>query len=663
MRRTQPRFVLQLCVSDDVVSENYRMRKALLVSMTVSVTLLLMGLALPANPSAQAQASVELKPCKLELGLGAAKREIDAQCGVLSVPEDRAQPSGRSLDIHFAVLPATNPDSKAAPIFHLEGGPGGSALSNFTLWYGGYRSLFADHDVVLIDQRGTGKSASLQCTEVTEASLDDLKAERPAAAELAVTRERMAACLKRLSATTDPAHYTSLTMADDIDAVRQALGYTTINVFGNSYGTWLAQIYLQRHEASVNAIILDSVVGPWNFALLDSATNSEASLLRIISLCAADAACAKKYPDLRAQFDQALDQLASKPVKTSAQGLSGSAYSVTITRERFLEAVRLMLYNSTYIGVVPQVIANAANGVFTLPASALVSAAEQSKDISIGLYYSVHCAESLPFYSEAVIQQFASDKFFGSRSGGVEELRQICAEWRSAELDAADVAAVRSSKPVLILSGAFDPITPVAYGEETRARFPNSTLAAFPYQAHGLLASNKCAQTLTKQFLAAPSQPLDTACIANDIAPIFAGTFSIDLTPFSDPSVPFRVNVPKGWDFQAQKSTGALTLFASANDIHLLGVSRFRARTMEEAQAMVEQAIAQAYGAVDTQATIDFLGSRILQHSLDHPAQVYTGVITIVGVGNDYRVLWYAAPNNIFASTFETVVPILLSIN
>lgn len=643
----------------------FQIRRLFATLLLVLGTASFLSMAGAAHPAAaQPQPSLTLTPCKLDIGLGAAKQQIDAQCGVVSVPEDRTQPTaGRLIDIHVAVLPATNANSTAAPIFHFEGGPGGSAITNFTAWYTSYRPLMADHDIVLIDQRGTGKSASLQCTEVTDPALKDLAEARTREQELKLLLERMEACLQRVAATNDPALYHSVTMADDTDAVREALGYDKINLFGNSYGTWLAQIYLRRHEANVNAVILDSVAGPWNHYLLSVPENAEAALNRAFDLCAKDEACSARYPNLSEKFAKALADLEAGPQRASGQGLTGAAYTVLMTRERLLEAFRTMLYSSAYIGILPQAVEQAANGVYIYPAATLVAAAEQGKDISFGLFYSVHCAETLPFYTPALIEGYQPTQFYGSAADGVTELRQICANWRGGELDAADVAPVTSSKPILILSGAFDPVTPVSFGEETLARFSNGALAVFPYQAHGLMPASKCAQNLIKAFLATPEQALDTSCTAKDIVPVFSGTFKVQLEPFSDPAVNVKLNVPKGWTLQADKSSADMAFFASADQVHLLGAARLRAKNAAEAEAIAVKAIEAAYGAVDPQATIEILGSRIVQHGLDNPDNVYLGVITVVGFGNDYRVMWYAAPTTVFTATFETVVPVLLSIN
>jgi pimeloyl-ACP methyl ester carboxylesterase len=263
----------------------------------------------------------------------------------VQVLEDRSNPNGRKLDLHVVVLSATS-SVKGEPIIYFEGGPGGSAITNFgQTFYTAFRPLREKHDIVLIDQRGTGKSSSLQCTEITEREMQDLSENLNNDDAIGIFTEGFEACLTRLSKTTDPAFYTSTILADDTDEVRQALGYDKVNVYGSSYGTWLAQIYLGRHGENVKAMILDSVAGPWNFYILDAAQNAQKSLERVFALCEADTACNELYPNLSDQMDKALEQLDKKPAKTSGlSGMSGKSYPVVMTRSRFLEALRSMLY-------------------------------------------------------------------------------------------------------------------------------------------------------------------------------------------------------------------------------------------------------------------------------------------------------------------------------
>src|SRR5258708_37662720 len=235
-----------------------------------------------------------------------------------------------------------------------------------------------------------------------------------------------------------------------------------------------------------------------------------------------------------------------------------------------------MLYEAANISVIQQMITQEASGDYTLIAAEAVLNAEVAPEIALGLYYSVHCSESLPFYTSKLIAQYDKSAFYGLESHSVEQLTAICKAWRSAELMPADVAPVKSDRPVLIMVGAFDPITAPAFAEESHQRLSHSTLALFPYQAHGPIVGSKCAQTITETFLNTPDQAVDTSCTAKDVKPIFLGAYNVDLVPYSDPNGTFSANVPKDWAVQSTQSKGPLTFFASPDGAQLLGIGVFK---------------------------------------------------------------------------------------
>ncbi len=594
------------------------------------------------------------------VGLGDSRYSVDAKCGSLQVPEDYSKPGGQQITIHFTILPATGPTKQPEPIFHFEGGPGGSAIQNVgQTFYAAYRLARQDHDLVLIDQRGTGESSSLQCTEVTSNALKDLS--QPDAPDYSkVILDRYAACEKRLSATTNPADYTTIALADDTDAVRAALGYDQIDVYGDSYGTWLGQIYLGRHGDHVHAMVLDSVAGPWNYYLLDAANNAQSALNKIFALCQADASCNKTYPKLSDTLTKALNALAAKPAQTTTIGvLTGGVQSVTITKARFLEALQSNMYQGANISVIPQMIYNAANGDFTLIASALALEGESAPFVSLGLYYSVNCSENLPFYTPTIIQHYQHNSFYGLDKNGVAGLQAICKVWPSAKLTAQDVAPVHSTRPVLILSGAFDPITPVNYGQEAHSRLTNSTLAVFPYEGHGPMVSSKCAQNMVEAFLDAPQKPVDTSCTAQDVKPIFAGAYKVSLVSYSDPAGTFSSKIPQGWKPQPAKSDNAMTYFVSPDGIQYLGIGIFKNTNTQDAQKQAFASISKAFGPVDVQYSKSILFVTILQHNLDTPDQEYLGALVSTQMGADTKIVWLAGPINIFQAT---VTPILIPV-
>lgn len=632
--------------------------KLISVLVLIALSLATQGASAHAQPTPQAGSTgaFTLTDCKLDTGVGTPKRPIDARCGTFQVPEDRATPGGRKLDLAVVVLPARDPAAKGLPIFHLEGGPGGSAISNFgQAWFVAYEQFRQTHPVVLIDQRGVGKSTSLQCTEATDNALSDLSEALKPDAERARSVERSKACLTRLSASTDPKFYTSSAAADDLDEVRSALGYDKILVFGNSYGTWLGQYYLKLHGDRVAGMILDSVVGPWNTPNLDYANSGDASLNKVIALCAADSACNKAFPDLPGKLREAFARLDKATSRTNGtSGITTKPYSVVMTRERLQTALFELLYNSANISLIPQSISDAARGVYTFPATVLVTGAETAADaISIGLNQSVYCSESVNFTTDETIARFANDTLlFGSKDEFAQTAKaalENCKAWRTLQLPAADVAPITSDVPVLILSGDLDPITPIRYGEETRARLKKGQLVTFPYQGHGVIINSKCAQVIMGAFLENPTTKLDTACTGADLKPIFAGAFAGELVPFNDPAASFIGQIPKGW----KTETGAELTFATSPDgLQFVAAGAYKNTDLKTAREKAIKAVTDKYGAVAIQQELTqsliIISITAIAHGLDRPDQASTGVFYLRPDGKNVLVVWQAAPNNWF---------------
>jgi pimeloyl-ACP methyl ester carboxylesterase len=178
---------------------------------------------------------------------------IDAQCGELAVAENPALPHGRQIRLFVARVPAVSEHGQPDPLFVLAGGPGLGATTFYTGVAAVFERIHRDRDIVLVDQRGTGASNALACPGALDPQTPD--------SVVAVTQEARA-CLARLAAHADVSQYTTSLAVRDLDAVRVALGYETINLYGGSYGTRVAQHYLRRYPAHTRTVILDGVVPP-----------------------------------------------------------------------------------------------------------------------------------------------------------------------------------------------------------------------------------------------------------------------------------------------------------------------------------------------------------------------------------------------------------------
>src|SRR3954468_9896257 len=215
----------------------------------------------------------------------------DAYCGTYRVFENRAAASGRTIDLKIVVAPALRRDPKPDPLFIFEGGPGGGAATLASQRIPMFRHFQTDRDIVLIDQRGTGESNPLDCAADADDD-DDLSSvdEYPV--------QRFRTCLEQLQA--DTSFYTTSLAMDDIDDVRRYLGYERINLWGGSYGTRAALVYLKQHEASVRAVVLDGVAPPDMRIPLYMARDGQRALDRVLDDCEKDTSgCAKAYPGLR----------------------------------------------------------------------------------------------------------------------------------------------------------------------------------------------------------------------------------------------------------------------------------------------------------------------------------------------------------------------------
>ena len=237
------------------------------------------------SPTAAA-ARLPLHECRLEHPLRLAS--IPARCGVLQVPEDRARPDGSTIDLSVAVVPALNRQAAAAPLFLLAGGPGQGVTAMYASFAAAFARVNRNHDIVLVDQRGTGHSAPLSCDYPDDWQTPD--------DPLPALRQATLACLHKYGDRVR--FYTSSAAVADLAAVREALGYPLIDLYGVSYGTRVAELYMRRYPKSVHTVILDGVTYPEQAIGPDTPLDGQRALDLIVKRCGESPDCAKAYPTL-----------------------------------------------------------------------------------------------------------------------------------------------------------------------------------------------------------------------------------------------------------------------------------------------------------------------------------------------------------------------------
>jgi pimeloyl-ACP methyl ester carboxylesterase len=461
--------------------------------------LLLLGLLLlPGCAPGSAPSAIDrLRPCTSDEG------PTDAYCGSYTVFEDRDARQGRTLDLRIVVLPALGNDAQPDPLFFLAGGPGQGAAQMARGLRELFRRLQTQRDIVLVDQRGTGKSAPLDCTTDTNSLRVLNESDEEALA-------RLKACMTGFDA--DLRLYTTTIAMDDLDEVRAHLGYDRINVYGGSYGTRAALVYLRRHEPHVRAVVLDGVA-PTDMRLpLFFARDAQRALDRLFGDCEADQTCRSLYPDLAARTRRLFERLDRAPVRVRlTHPRTGEVGEVTINTAFVGNIVFAALYSPMMSSIVPELLKRAEADDFQgLLALALVNEAA-GDNMAVGMQLSVICAEDYPRISATDVARESEGQVFGGHL--LTARMKACEFWPKGEVERAYYEPIRSDVPVLLLSGDLDPVTPPSWAEQVARHLSNSRHLVVPGTGHGVLTTG-CGARLVRQFIERGSvEGLDTSCV------------------------------------------------------------------------------------------------------------------------------------------------------
>lgn len=246
---------------------------------------------------AQAGDLVDLEPCTFTSIDG----ELAAECGTLVVPENRSDPDTRLIALPVTRIKAASA-TPAEPIFWFSGGPGSNNIIRYPL-----DGLTENHDFVMVGYRGIDGQVVLECPEISQA-ISKATGTLLSPESIAAYTAGAAQCAERWeSEGIDLAGYTLTEVVDDADATRKALGYDKINLYGNSYGTRLQEIYMWRYPEVLKRAIMVSVNAPGHLIWDPNAV--DAQIADYAELCAKDAACSARTDDLVATMREAKEKI------------------------------------------------------------------------------------------------------------------------------------------------------------------------------------------------------------------------------------------------------------------------------------------------------------------------------------------------------------------
>ena len=424
------------------------------------------------------------------------------RCGEIQRPLNPDQPQGKQIAIHFIVLPARDQNKAPDPIFLLAGGPGQSAIKVASWMQAVFEKLQRRHDLVFVDQRGTGKSAPLECPETDGlAGIGD---------EEFVIREVLK-CKDALEKLPwgDLQFYTTSIAMQDLDAVRSALNYSKIDLIGVSYGTRAALEYQRQYPDHVRRTILDGTVQPDQMLADDDLQKVLDSLMND---CAADTRCHKAYPNLQVDWKSLLESLPQKALLTHPR--LGTQIKTQVTRNDVLNWVTSIFYSPVNSAALPHAIGQARQGNFN-PMLALsgAGALPTPGSIAMGMHFSTVCSEEY----ERLLRNGKPDpaNVFGDLHS--RQYLKVCAQWPRSKVPEGFYVTPPTATPVLLLSGGIDPVTPPWHAQQIAERLgPLARHLILDHAGHGMLQQTCLTEVATNFINAKTDQDaheIDAGCV------------------------------------------------------------------------------------------------------------------------------------------------------
>lgn len=432
-------------------------------------------------------------------------------CGTFEVPEDRADPEGRRIGLNVIVVPARSPSLRSGEaIAFLAGGPGGAAASDGTAAW--FPPLIGDavtkHDLLLVDQRGTGDSNPLFCPLPTTIPSE------PTAEQV---RAWWAACLGGLDG--DPRFYGTNDAADDLDQVRAALGFQRLHLYGISYGVATAQAYLARHGEHVATATLDSGVALGTHPFEAWARSYQDAFDRLVARCARAPRCRTAFPSPARDLALVLDRLENGPVRAAgvavtADLFAGLVQTLTDGGSRTARVLPIFLRTAAALGVPV--------AVDRLGPDLVAALSREARQPAKVMYYAIRCSEPWAFADPVETARLSEDTYIeDAMRRSAPQVAALCSVTPPlADSEGLD-APVRSMVPALITMGAEDPKLPSRTIVALHAAMPNARVAVVRTAGHGTIGYRCVQQLVDELMVTGTSAGLDTACARRQSFPPF----------------------------------------------------------------------------------------------------------------------------------------------
>jgi pimeloyl-ACP methyl ester carboxylesterase len=445
------------------------------------------------------------------------------ECGHLIVPRNYDHPQLGEISLAVVIIHAPDIPSLKDPFLFLAGGPGqpGATWENVTKVMN-YHWPSRKRDTIFFSQRGTDESRPYLGCAREMAFLSSWTAVMTVEEANQVYVDALQDCHQRLTAETGLDYLTDFNSrfnAADIESLRVALNYEKLNLYGISYGTLLAQHFMNQYPESIRSVALDGVVPLGKDYDLSVVATFSHSLGEFFAFCRQDMECSTSYPDLEEYLFELADQLETNPARIQV----GDEPKVVLDGNLFLSIVLVSLYSREGVQDLPNLIYQIGVGDYIQASRWIETIKRLDLDMALGMYYAVYCTEFTNQSRDPYAVPGVRPELARFRTSQQPVVQAICASWDPNALAYGRQPAVTAQIPTLILNGQLDPVTPPFYGEEVGKSLPLSSVVTFPYGTHGQVSipvderdAQKCANDLYRRFIEQPHQSLMAACVDND---------------------------------------------------------------------------------------------------------------------------------------------------
>ena len=432
------------------------------------------------------------------------------QCGTVSVPRSYGQPGSGTFKLAVVMVRSVQQPALPDAVVYISGGPG-SPLTKYAESQA--RHPYApDRDLILVDQRGIGRSEPSLCPEIAGKLLGAgfAVAGSPAVETQDQRRSLFMACRDAVTAQgISLDDFGTDVTEEDFEQVRQALGIARWNVVGNSYGTTVAMTYMARHPEAIRSAVLDSVYPP-DLVLPPWSARVAAARTAFFGMCEQDPACAAAFPDLAGQYRRTLERLSQTPLTVAVPAaMHWPDNQAPLTASLFEMVVALRLYYPENYPDLPRLIAGVHGGKVEHFAAALAAVLSGAADLNNAAHIAVECRDR-PHLHEPL----AAD------AGTLDQIvdHGICTGWSS--LGPPPAIPAGTNIPTLVLAGQFDPnASPPLSRHVAELIGHQARWVEFPLVGHNVRHISPCAAVMVAAFIGQPEQAPDTSC-ARQVQPI-----------------------------------------------------------------------------------------------------------------------------------------------